>query len=222
MNAIESLVLDLIGEDKNNPDVFVEGSDSFQFLRDSVNNAITELSIATGAVTKVYHLVTQANRQFYRLRFTSDVYAYPIEVFDRTNSRILEQVTIPEMERIDPQWQKLNGYPTHYFPVGYDAIGLWRKPGNSGQVMEVKCVVTPKAYGSDTSKFPKVREAFQRAASYYVVSEYYASRGDAGRATEYYKMYQEVAGLMRFSPGYQSQIRQAANGYRSDLQPLAD
>lgn len=201
MNQIEKYVLQQIGENLTSPDVFIEGSEDMDFLRRSINAGITDVCIATGCFKTTYFLVLRADRMYYRFRQTRDEMLYPVEVLDRTNGRRLYQTSFAEVSDLDPFFMQHAGFPTHYWQVSHDAIGIYRKPSDTGRILEIRCVSVPKDYVDDTTP-PKVRDQFEKAISHYALSEYFASRGDAKRATENMMVYLDLAGLQRFMPDH--------------------
>jgi hypothetical protein len=100
---------------------------------------------------------------------------------------------------MDKNWLLSNGDPTHYFHIGYNYIGVYPVPSVGGGVIEFDSVVIPKPYTGDND-LVKVRGNYMRACVYYAVSEYYASRGDANRATDWFNRYLETAALVKLKP----------------------
>jgi hypothetical protein len=199
MNQLESNVLRLIGENPEAPDVFTDDATGMAQIRGSLNDAIQELCLVTGAYQRTYNLALLANRQFYRLAPQLDFIAYPVEVWDRANHRKLEQTSLAKLNREDPFWMQVAGTVTKYLWLGLDHIGIYRKPSAKGTILEIKCVCVPKPYSDGNSPI-KLRPVNQRAAVFLAVSEFYASRGDANRATEYLQKYLETGDLMALQP----------------------
>lgn len=199
MNSIENEVLNLIGEDTTSPDVFTEAN--ITPIRDSVNAGLQEICMVTGSYTRQYLLPLFEGQLLYRLDMLMDHYGYVVEAWDRNRKVPLIQTDVLALTQADPWWLKTDhtGPPTHYMHVGHRYLGVYRRPSANGDVLEVTCVCIPKAYTADTDPI-KVREAFRRAVVDYAVSEYYASRGDANRATEYLNLYLEAVGLTSLHP----------------------
>lgn len=212
MNSLETDVLRLIGENVDSPDVFTDTDAGIAFIRDCLNDAIEELCMVTGSYTRTYFLPLLANRQFYRISSVTDHVAYPIEVWDRANKRRLIQTDMTQLSVRDPWWMKRTGRMEQYFLLGVNNIGIYQVPSAKGTVLELKCALIPRPY-TDSGHPVKLREAFQRAAVNRAVSEFYASRGDASRASEYFKAYLEVGNLMALNPQYAEQQVQYG-GYR--------
>ncbi len=169
-------------------------------IRDSLNAAIQELCLVTGAYTRLYHLPLRKNQIFYRMGWPRDRFGWVVEAFDRQHARRLQQTDLLKLNQEDPWWLKsLGGYPSHYFTLGYDVLGIYRKPTANGTTVELRCVCIPAWYTSDTDPI-HLRDQYQRAAVYYAVSEYYASRGDARRAGDYLQQYLETAQIQRVHP----------------------
>lgn len=199
MNTIEREVLELIGEDTTTPDVFADTDTGMAHIRDSVNDSIMELCMVTGAYVMPYFLALQEEEIFYTLELERDYVGYVIEAWDRSRRYRLQQIDPIVLGSYDSEWLQSNGDATHYFHVGIDKIGIYRKPSSSGVVLELSCVCIPKPYTSDTA-IVKLRDNYRRACVNYAVSEFYASRGDAGRAKEWFDRYLETAQLMRLKP----------------------
>lgn len=199
MNAIEKEVLKTIGENVDSPDVFADTAAGMDFIRDCINDAIQELSMVTGAYRIKYYLPLLADTWLYRLEWNTDYFGYVVQAWDRDRHYRLEQTDLIGLSYIDPNWMKYNGDPTHYFHIGYNMVGIYRVPSAEGKVLELDCVCVPKPYTTDTDMI-KVRGNYQRACVFYAVSDFYASRGDVRRATDFYNQYIQVAQLMKLKP----------------------
>jgi hypothetical protein len=194
MNSIETQVLRLIGENLTTPDVFTDDVTGMALIRDSINHAIQEICMTLGTYTRTYYLQLFEGRQFYGVSSETDFLLYPILVWDRQQSRKLTQTDLPTVSMLEPYWMQLSGDPTQYMILGMKHVGLLRKPSSDGRVLEMTWVCAPKVYVSDTDPI-KLREIFQRATAYYAAGEFYASRGDAARATEWFQKYMDTANL---------------------------
>jgi hypothetical protein len=194
MNEIEELTLELIGENISDPDVFLNTDEGLEPVRDSINSAIQELAALTESFVKTFHLPVLDGRQFYRISPRRDYWGYALEVFDRRQRRKLQRTSLHRLLQEDPWWQKLGGAGTltHYFQVGIDTLALYKTPSATGNVLEIQALMIPQRYQT-SSDVVHLRQNFQRAAAFYAVSEYYASRGDAVRAAAAYKEYLELS-----------------------------
>jgi hypothetical protein len=199
MNSLETQVLRLIGESTASPDVFGELTDSFQQIRGSLNDAIQELNMATGAYRRTYFLPIYSGQQLYRLATVVDYIGYVVQAWDRARKYRLMRTDLMALSRFDPWWMKLSGPMTQYFQAGLNVVGVYRLPSEN-TVLELDCVMIPSPYTAGTDAI-KLRAQYQRAAVHYAVSEFYASRGDANRANEYFTRYLETANLMMLRPG---------------------
>lgn len=199
MNDLETHVLRLIGENTTSPDVFTDTATGIAPIRNSINDAIQELCMLTGSYKRTYFLPLYADRQFYRMNWEQDHFGWVVECWDRSRRKRLTQTDLIRLTYDDPWWMQRSGPPEQYMQIGADVLGLYFKPSSNGIVLELECVCIPKPYSDDTSPI-KVREAYQRAAVYMATSEFYASRGDAKRAAEFFDKYFETAGLMAMKP----------------------
>lgn len=195
MNNIERLTLQLIGEDPDNPDVFVDVSEGMTPIRDSINAAIQEICMLSGAYPRTIQVPLIKGRLFYRLEPVHDAVAYILEVFDRVPHRKLLQTSPGNLTKSDPWWLRRTGVsPTHYFPLGTNGLCIYPTIGSTGRVLEVRAAMVPKPYAHDTSTI-RLKPAFERAAAFYAASEFYASRGAAERANEMLAEYVSIAGF---------------------------
>lgn len=195
MNAIETDVLNAIGESTSAPDVYSDLAP----VRDSINAAIQELCLVTGSYVRVYHLPLYADRFFYRMSWAQDHFGWIVECRNPLKQKFLTPTDIGTLSLTDPWFLKSNGSPDRYMQIGYRYIGFDRAPASSGEVLELTCAVIPKAYTTDTDPV-RLRPVFQRAATQYAVCEFFASRGDAVRANEWLVKYLETAGMMQLHP----------------------
>lgn len=218
MNVIERQVLEMIGENPDDPDVFTDTSAGMVQIRDSINDAIEEITMLTGSVHRAYQVLVRSGQGFYRLDFRRDRFGWVTDAWLHGIKRRLEQTDIVRLNNFNPRWMKNSGSPEAYGMIGKDVLFFWPRP--SGElVVEIDCVVIPKRYLEDTDRV-RLREVFQWAAADYAVGEYYASRGDAKQAVEHHARYVERLGLQTTYPaaaervwGYKTQkTREGATG----------
>ena len=198
MNELEKQTLKFIGESTSSPDVFLDTDAGLAQIRDSLSHAVQQLCMTTGSYQKKYFLSLREDCQFYRMNWESDYFGYIVNAWDRARHRRLEQTNVIKLNNEDPRWMINHGYPEEYFHVGYQFIGIHFKPSASNNVLEFDCVVIPKPYSSGNPV--KLREAFERAAIQYAVSEYFASRGDGVKGIEWINRGLETAGLKKLNP----------------------
>ena len=199
MNQLETHVLRLVGENTSSPDVFLDTDSGIAQIRASINDAIQELCMITGSYRRTYNLSLLANRQFYRLAPQNDYLGWIVGAWDQSQKRRLERTDLLAMSATDGWWMKRTGPPLRYLQLGLNHVGIYMAPSTNGVVLALDCVMIPKPYADDAAPV-KLRNNFQRAAIYYAVSEFYASRGDAKRATEYLTRYLDTAGMMQLHP----------------------
>lgn len=200
MNSIEEQVLRDIGENVSSPDVFTDDATGMALIRTSISDAIQELCMVLGAYTRDYHLPLLADRQWYRLNPDHDYIAYIVDVTDLNRRLKLTQTDVHTLS-YDPYCLQTNGNPEQYVYVGHNVFGIYPYPSAEGAMLILKCVCIPKPYTNDYDVI-YLREYLQRAAAYYAVSEYYASRGDAKRAQELHMKYLETGQITGLNPRY--------------------
>jgi hypothetical protein len=206
INAIEKEVLKLIGENVSSPDVFVDTEAGMEPIRDSINDAIAELCMVSGAYKQTYFLPLVAGQFIYPLTWSADDFGYVLQAMDRSRHMRLDQTDPLALGMTDFKWAESTGDPSHYYHIGYNHVGIYRTPTTSGAVIELECVCIPKRYTTG-AELVKVRGNHQRACVFFAVSEFYASRGDAKRAVEWHTQYLEVADLMRLKPKATEQFK---------------
>lgn len=205
MNEVERNILQKIGEDPDNPDVFVEGEESFDLIRDSVNDAIEEIALITGSVTRTYKMPLRQNANFYRLQFEHERFAWVKDVWLHGIKRRLIQTDFISLVNENPRWLYDAGPPVNYFICGETMMGLHPAPSSDNDMLEVTAVVVPDRYTSDASRL-KIRDQFKWAITYYVVSEYYASRGAARQARFNFDKYLDKVGVLNRYPNYGDRV----------------
>lgn len=214
MNDLEKNVLQVIGESTSNPDVFEDTDDGMAQIRDSINDAIEEISMLTGSVSGTYYLPLRTGRNYYRLAFNRDRFGWITSAWTYIQKRRLEQTDLIRLNAFNPRWMLISGSPESYFQVGHQFLGVYPAPAGDGEVLRLDCIVIPDRYTSDEDRL-KVRDIFKWGATFYAISEYYASRGDATQAATYWAKYLERVGLQSLYP----QAAERGRWYRTDKEP---
>ena len=200
MNSLETKVLELIGEDPNSPDVFVDTDAGMAPVRDSLNDAIQEISMLTGSYKRQYLLPLRTGQAFYRFKLQNGYLGWVTDVWDVNRRFRLAQTSVGKLSAADPRWMVGSGFPEQYMQLGEDIIGFHRKPSATTNVMEITIVEIPHAYSTETERI-KLRDSFQYAAVLFAVGEYWASRGDVQEARAYGVRYLDALGLREeYSP----------------------
>jgi len=207
MNEIERHVLETIGENVDSPDVFTDDSEGMSQIRDSINDAIEEITMLTGSYKNTYYIPLVEDQGLYRIKFTSGEFGWVTDAWLVNQKRRLEQTDIVRLNHYNPRWMMDRGSPESYFQVGSDIIGVYRRPTGSDDVVEITAVTIPKRYESDNDRVT-LRQSFKWAAVHYTVSEYWASRGDAQEALSSYNNYIDALGLRKLYPESAERFRQ--------------
>jgi len=194
MNILERKVLEGIGEDVDNPDVFKDTDAGLAPIRDSLNDAIQEMAILTGMYKRQYLLPLRTGQAFYRFKLQNGYLGWVTDVWDVDRKFRLEQTSLTKLSAHDPRWMVGSGFPVAYMQLGDDVIGFYKKPSASTNVMELTIVEIPHAYTTDTDRI-KLRDSFQYAAVLYAIGEYWASRGDAQEARVFGVRYLDALGM---------------------------
>ena len=214
MNALETKVLELIGESTDSPDVFTDDDEGMAPIRDSINDAISEIIMLTGGFKRQYYLPLRSGQAFYRIRPQNGVLGWVTDVWSLTPQYRLEQTDLVRLVAHDPRWMTYTGDPQAYMPVGQEMIGFYPKPSGSTNVMELTIVEIPTAYATDRDRI-KLKSSFRYATVHYAVGEFWASRGDAGEAQKHMAMYLDALGLKQT---YMPMIEQS-RGFQSRKEP---
>jgi hypothetical protein len=194
MNALERQVLEIIGEDPDAPDVFVDTDAGMAPIRDSLNDAIQEITIVTGAKIAKYYLPMRQEQMFYRFALNDGYLGWVVDAWSINQRYRLEQTSQGRLSVHDPRWMVTNGEPRSYFQIGQDVVGFWPKPSSDSNTIELTVVEIPKPYTNDADRV-NLRDELQYAAVHYAVAEYWASRGDANEAAVHYGFYTSALGL---------------------------
>jgi hypothetical protein len=204
MNAIETKVLELIGEHPSSPDVFVDTEEGMAPIRDAINDAVQEIVMLTGAHKRQVFIPLRGGIAFYRLSLSGGDVGWITDAWCVTQQYRLEQTDLTRLCAHDPRWMIYTGTPESYLPVGKDVVGFYPKPSGDGNVIELTVVEIPAAYETGEDRV-KLRDSFQYAAVHFAVAEYWASRGDANEAMAHLAKYLDALGL---SQEYQPLIGQ--------------
>ncbi len=221
MNDLESHVLRLIAENIDSPDVFVDTSAGLEPIRDSLNDGIEEFCMVMGHYRRKYLLALHESRGLYRLSPQNDDMGWVISVWDRDRHYQLTQTEMINLSAKGPRFLEDTGDPEYWWQMGWNYFGVFPKPGSKGKILELDMIAVPKRYDYDQNPI-RLRDQWHNALVFRAVSEFYASRGDANRATEYMQRYLETAGIMALHPS-QAERQFQYGGYqrynRENMEP---
>jgi hypothetical protein len=210
-NDMEQSVMYLIGEDPTNPDVFTSAS-GITLIRDALNHAIWEICFLTGTYIREFQIETVANKIFYELDTGEDYVGWILEGRNESKRYKLERASLPELAKSDPWWLKTTSDTYGYYQIGNRMIGIWYPPSSGGNVLTFKVAAIPGAYtyGTDPTS---LRELWENAAIHFAASEYYASRGNAKRATTHLIRYMTAMDIMQHHPEQVEKVRTMGENY---------
>ena len=194
MNRLETRVLQLIGDDPDSPDVFLDTDAGMAPVRDSINDAIQEIVMLTGGQKRTYFIPLREAQAYYRFRLNYGYLGWMTDVWLVNQKRRLVQTDTIRLNHFDPRWMITKATPIEYFPVGQELIGLYPKPSSTSDALEITFVEIPKAYEGEDDRI-KLKSEFEDAAVHFAVSEYWASRGDAQEAQKHWSMYLAALGI---------------------------
>ncbi|MDD5189450.1 MAG: hypothetical protein PHE50_00225 [Dehalococcoidales bacterium] len=209
MNTLETYVLQYIGENTDSPDVFVDTDEGLEPIRESLNDAIEEISFLTSSYKKTYQIFLVPDQIFYRIKLKRGELAWITDAWLVGHKERLVQSDVLSLTSKNPRWLNHSGNPYYYVPIGSNIIGFVPAPSGEDMV-ELNMVITPERMQTSTDRI-RVREAFKWAAVYYAVGEFFASRGNAGEALTWHQKYLEELGLMNLYPKYQEKNYQFGN-----------
>ena len=194
MNALETKVLEIIGENVDSPDVFVDTDAGLEPIRDSLSDAIQEIAMLTGSKKSKYFLTLREGQAFYRLRLDYGSLGWITDVWSFNQRYRLDQTSVARLSATDPRWMVTNAEPRSYFTVGSDVVGVWPKPGASSNMIELEVVEIPAPYTTSADRLA-LRSEFEHAAAQFAVGEFWASRGDAREAESHFAHYLRGLGI---------------------------
>lgn len=198
MNALETHVLELIGESVDSPDVFEDSDVGLEPIRESLNDAIEEITLLTGSHKETYNVFLTAEQPFYRLKLSRGAIAWITDAWLVGQQRRLKQTDVYALSMDNPRWMSNLGTPEVYIPIGSDIVGVWPVPGG-GEVLELTMVVSPQRMTTSNDRI-RLRDTFKWAPVKYAVGEFFASRGDAKEALAWHQKYLDDIGLIGIYP----------------------
>jgi len=197
MNSLETSIIDLIGESSDSPDVY--DSAGIDEIRSHVNDAIEEVCLITGCFKRVWQIPLKANCRFYRIPEARERFGWFYSVYLFGNKSVLSQTDFNGLDWVDTRWLQATGTPTYYAPIGYREIAIYPAPSSSADTLEINGIAIPKRYSEDSDKIA-LRASWKWAVVNRVVSEWWATRGDAQSAARYFQTYANEIGIPQMYP----------------------
>jgi hypothetical protein len=114
MNKLETIVLELIGENVNSPDVFLDTDDGLEPIRDSLNDAIQEIIMVTGSKKSEYFIPLISGHSFYQMALNSGFLGWITDAWLVNQQYRLEQTDLTRLSAYDPLWMQTAAQPRSY------------------------------------------------------------------------------------------------------------
>ena len=194
MNLLERQVLELIGDNPDSPDVFLDTDTGMEPVRDALNDAIQEIVMLTGSHKRQYFIPLRQDQGFYRVRLNYGSFGWITDARLVGQGYRLEQTGILRLLSHDPRWMITSANPRAYFQIGTDIVAVYPKPSGDSDILELTIVEVPDPYTTDADRI-KLKSDFHYAAIHFAVADYWASRGDAREALKHWGLYLDVMGL---------------------------
>ena len=179
--------------------MFLDTDDGMAPIRDSLNDAIEEITTLTGSNKRTYIIPLRSETNWYRIDMGQDRFAWVTDLWLTGIGRRLVQKDFLWLINYNPRWMINTGTPERYVPLGKDLICVHPAPSGDSDTLELTAVVVPDRYTSDEQRV-KLRGEFHQAAVNYAVGEYWASRGDAKSAKSYHNIYLKKLGIIDLYP----------------------
>jgi len=199
LNVFETHVLQIIGENTTSPDVFADTDTGIKPVRDSINDAIEEISMLTASYKEIYRIPLRQGQQFYRIRFTEGYFGWITNAVSMNKQYRLDSASIASISYEDPRFMVPTGTPEQYFQVGLDVVGFYPRPSGNSDIIEIHAVTIPRRYTNEKDRI-KLRDSWKWAVVHYAVGEYYAGRGDAMEAKMHHDKYLDLLGIREVQP----------------------
>jgi hypothetical protein len=197
MNELEARVLDLIGENSDAPDVYTDAG--IVEIRDHLNDALEEVALLTAAQKHTWRIPLKANAIFYTIPTGPNRFAWVTSAWLYGGERRLTQTDFQGLDYLDPMWMWATGNPTHYVPIGLDQLAIYPAASGSADTLELTGIAIPARYTSDADPI-KLRDSWAWAAVNLAVSSWWATRGDAKTATQFFTEYVQAIQVPQLYP----------------------
>lgn len=192
LTDIETLVLELMGENFTTPDNWSNTDD----LRYELSDALDELCMRNELIVEWVDVALKANTNFYAVEFPG---FYPLW-FRR--ARLIEQdrdlsfCGIVSLGKEDPRWIKTIGSPYRVVGLSSNLIAVYPCYATDGGVISIECIGTMKPY-DDEKTFRGLKGNFEEALIHYgKYVLYLQTAGGEQKAMEEFKEFLRVAGMI--------------------------
>lgn len=184
----------MIGDDPENPDVFIDNEQGLKPIRRSINDAIQEVAVLNGGFVKTFHVPLTAGKSFYKIQLNNANVGWVKNCWLVNIKRRLPQTDLHVLRKFDYRWYQSTGTPNSYYPIGVDVLGFYPKPAETSDIVQIEAVVIPAPYTNDKQK-TRIRKEFEWSVINYAVSEYWISRGEVQSARQHMQTYIDDLGI---------------------------
>jgi len=194
LTEIEEQVLAEVGENLTTADNW-DGTD---LLRESLADALDEMSIHMGYFTKELVVPLKKNVSFYSLALTQGTPLWIERARFMDQQRELSCMGFVSIaDRYGSLWLSATGTPHTYIPVSSTILGVFPKPASDGGAIKLRVTCTPGDY-ADALTYISPGEAFETAlVSYGKYALLMTTYGNTTDANEAYAEYLQAAGMVK-------------------------
>ncbi len=125
---------------------------SLSEVDDYIQDAQEVLAEESEGLTRTFTVPRRAGHMIYHLAGIGENIMVPYRIWLPDLSCRLEAWSITDLDARQETWMQTTGNPYIWFPIDWQAFGIWPVPASPGGWLEVSCYVWPEPLTTDNSR----------------------------------------------------------------------
>lgn len=189
LQTIRENILSLLNDSLESAVFFTEAQ-----INDTINEALEVIAEEVTDIRKQIVTTTKAGKAFYTTYELSSDMMTPIRIWADPRKEPLEVITMQQLAEARERFlQVKSDSPTWWYPLSFDAFGLWPSPTQGGGILRIDYLAWPAELARDTDS-PEFKETEQDLAVIYGVFDGLMRQWEVERAID---QFQQFSGLTR-------------------------
>lgn len=158
-------------------------------INDSIQDGYDEVSLLTQCIEKIATVSFVDQLTYYNLATLISDYYRVIAIWNNNTNRWLEPIAFGELEEFGSRWETYNGEPSHFSPVGWEYVAIYRKPSTaSGNMLVFYKAFADTLAGGST---PVIPAGEGNILEYYSTQDLLDQHLEYAKAQTYWNIYSE-------------------------------
>lgn len=156
---------------------------------DSIQDGYDEVAMQSFCIEKSTTLARQNGILHYNLYQLISDYLAIKAVYNPNNNLWLDSITLKELQKHGPEWEKVEALSTHFCPISFEYVIFW--PRYTGATFNWTIYYAAQADVLSASTVPQIPTEFQTILEDYVTADLLEQAQEMSKARRYWLSYEQ-------------------------------